>query len=223
METFLVGCLALLLCSTVTALECDSDRLKITIKTDPAEYDFDAYEQYLLKGTVAYAIRKFCGGGTDKDSGEYNCGTSPGTIDTVDVEVTNITERIAMCVKVDGIITDTVRISLKESKANLNGALILTDDLLFIDGIEPTLEPEYKPDFATWIIVYIVLACLIVLAGIAMVVYTKYYTNDKEKAEKASIVDESHSEPDLVKENLSYEPDSAVGSPEENSPAVTML
>nr|XP_039274281.1 angiotensin-converting enzyme 2-like [Styela clava] len=175
---------------SVHALTCNSDQLLITIKTPEGEYDLDLYERYELRATIAYSVRKYCGGDNPAFETPAPASQCPNPkVGTDDVIVSEPTPRISCCVKVTDFSPDVVRAAIKGSKANLNGALLLTDDVLFVDGIEPTLEPLFEPEFAYWLIAYIVIFCLIILAGIAMLLYTRFHKKEDDE-EKELFVDE---------------------------------
>lgn len=180
--------LAMMLLQGAKALDCalnTMDTLKVTIKTLPEEYHFDDYEQYEMKATIAYSVQKYCG---ESESPADDC--KAGTVATIasDVTLYNITERISMCVEVDNFASNVVRQAIKNSKANLNGALILTDEELYVDGILPTLSPVPKYDFEPWLIAYIVVFCLVIIGGVTVLLYSKFHKSG-ESEDKERILD----------------------------------
>nr|XP_002129052.1 collectrin [Ciona intestinalis] len=187
MNTLLVALAILVACVTMGhGLTCTSPDVKITIKiTDPTE--FDHAERYLFTGVMAYSFRKYCSVFNPMDTrctDAYN-----NTIDTADVNISHVTDRFAMCVKVtlpSGVsaspkfIEDVVR----TTQPRFNGALVLTDTTLLFQGIPPTLKPQVIPDFPTWLIPFIVFVCLVVLAAIAILSYSAYQAKHKKLDEK---------------------------------------
>ncbi|XP_076809189.1 collectrin-like [Clavelina lepadiformis] len=171
-----------------SSLTCDpaSNEVKVTVKlADPSE--FDDYDQYLFKGLVAYSLQKYCGTTTCKPS-------SLEETDTVNVHISNKTDRFAMCVAVDDCTIDTLTKAIKQSKPQFNGALELSDTVLLVDGIPPTLKPQTIPDFPTWLIPFIVFICLTVIAAIAIIAYTVHQTKKRKKRMLSSSSDDDDDE-----------------------------
>uniref|UniRef100_H2Z8K0 Collectrin-like domain-containing protein n=1 Tax=Ciona savignyi TaxID=51511 RepID=H2Z8K0_CIOSA len=179
----LSACLTLCRCLT-----CTSPKMKITIKiTDPTE--FDKAEQYLFTGVMAYSFRKYCTTFSDSRCTEF----LKTTIDTVDVQITDVTERFAMCVQVTNQDPNFIEDVVRATKPRFNGALVLTDETLLFEGIPPTLKPEFIPDFPTWLIPFIVFVCLVIMAAIAILSYDAYQSKkQKKKMVETDSDNESH-------------------------------
>nr|CAB3267093.1 collectrin [Phallusia mammillata] len=168
------------------ALTCNDEELKVTVKvTDPSL--FDEYEQYLFKGTLAYAIRKFCS--LPEKPTDCNAGSVDMT-DTVNVHILQTSNRFAMCIAVNDSTLTLMEDSFRYSRDRFDGGLELNEDTLVVNGVDPTLKPDSEPAFPIWLIPFIVITCLVVLAAVAILGYTVYQTKRTPKhIDEASLAD----------------------------------
>jgi len=165
----------LLFGESVKGLEC-GDRIKVFVKlSDPSR--FDDNEVYLFQCLTSYAVRDYC---------ESNgCLSSGVTAD--DVEITEKTPRVSFCMEVIGVANDIVLTSINGSLDRFYGGLNLGMDVFQVEGVDPILEEDPEPNFPTWLIPFIVIAGLVIIAALVMV-YFSVRNNDKSlEDEKESL------------------------------------
>jgi len=151
-------------------LDCDPNQTKVTVLLeDPSE--FDDNEQFLFTELVAYALRVEC---NNADTADGNCATVT-SISANDVEITDTSERFAMCVKVNlPFPVSFVQQAINKSFSRFTGGLALSEDVLEIEGVPKSLESRPEPDFPTWLIPFLCIVGLLLIIAIVMISYTVY-------------------------------------------------
>jgi len=167
-----VGCflsLSLVLFTSVQSLECPG-KIKVFVKlSDPSQ--FGEQEEYLFQALTAYSIRDYC-------LSSSSCSSTVEATDDSNVIITDKTDRVSFCFSVDTTTDEVVRKSINGSLDRFYGGLQLTKEVLQIEGVDPILEEAADPDFPIWLIPFIVIAALVLLAALAMLYFSLKSSND---------------------------------------------
>jgi len=172
-----------LLCGTnVKGLDCE-DKIKVFVKlNDPDK--FTPREYYLFQCLTSYSIREYCV--------SKSCATTTLTCD--DVIITEETDRVSFCMEVNGVENNIVRTSINGSLDRFYGGLQLGMDVFQVEGVDPILEEDPEPNFPTWLIPFIVIAGLVIIAALVMVYFSTRKTDKSVDDEKESLTAESDEE-----------------------------
>jgi len=173
---------SIFVCTSVEGLDCTSDKIKVYVKlSDPTQ--FDEPEQYLFRSLTAYSVRDYC-------NGSASCTPAEANTDVSDVVITKLSPRVSFCMEVTSADNNLVRSAINGSLERFYGGLQLSSEVLQIVGVDPIIEEDPEPDFPTWLIPFIVIAGLILLAALAMVYFGwKNSKKQPEGEEKESLTD----------------------------------
>ncbi|KAH0624709.1 hypothetical protein JD844_032436 [Phrynosoma platyrhinos] len=155
-------------CVTVAYTElCRPDaenafKVRLSIKTALGDnaYRWDATEEYLFKAMVAFAMKR---------------SSSQEATEISNVLLCNVTERISFWFVVIDSSTNTtvpkedVEAAIRLNRNRINSAFLLDDSTLQFLHISTTLAPPIEPSVPTWLIVFGVVLCLVVVGIVFLV------------------------------------------------------
>jgi len=164
---------------SVNGLDC-GDKIKVFVKLSNPD-QFDEMEYYLFRSITAYAIRDYCGEVTT------SCPSGAAATTDTDVVISDETKRVSFCMVVGTIDNGFVRSSINSSLERYYGGLQLTKEVLQIEGVDPILEEAADPSFPIWLIPFIVIAGLVLLAGLAMTYFSLKDSKEVPSDEKETL------------------------------------
>ncbi|XP_042312013.1 collectrin isoform X2 [Sceloporus undulatus] len=131
-------------------------KVRLSIKTALGDnaYRWDATEEYLFKAMVAFAMRRSSRQKATKIS---------------NVQLCSVTERVSFWFVVTDSSTNItvpkgdVEAAIRSNKNRINSAFLLDDSTLQFLHISTTLAPPIEPSVPTWLIVFGVVLCLVVV------------------------------------------------------------
>ncbi|XP_033003253.1 collectrin [Lacerta agilis] len=138
-------------------------KVRISIKRALGDnaYTWDANEEYLFKAMVAFAMRRYFSQETTQISNVLLC---------------NVTDRVSFWFVVTDSSTNATTIprsdveaAIRKNKNRINSAFLLNDDALQFLEISSTLAPPVEGSMPTWLIVFGVVLCII-MVGIAYLI-----------------------------------------------------
>jgi len=159
----------------VKGLDCE-DKIKVFVKlSDPDK--FDENEDYLFQCLTSYAVRDYCK--------TNSCAFPDVTAD--DVIITKKSPRVSFCMEVTGVANDIVLTSINGTLDRFYGGLKLGMDVFQVEGVDPILEEDPEPNFPTWLIPFIVIAGLVIIAALVMVYFSVRNNEKSLEDEKESL------------------------------------